>query len=201
MILLRGTVSLSRPKNESKFNTSIMKAPQEVSAFITPVTYEGLHVTDRYDCIDVEGFQVCFTGVIFDSLEDLRRDHNWHNGHDNPFGFQLKHYIPISLFYGKKEGDTVSLRIENIDSDIITVRLTLYSKDCIGRNFEDILHGRTSSLGGIISSPYDISELEQGLLIIEAHKKYSASINLPEVKVDNFKYLKQWIEGIHNNIK
>ena len=135
----------------------------------------------RYDCLNVTGQQVCFRALIY---SDPNKIVSW-SSEEGPLGICISQYIPISLFYGKREGDEVALRFLNKDKEVMNVDVKLNQK-----NFENILHQMTSSFGGVYvqNDKNDISEIKQCCYIITAHDQYSHSIGKPTLEPDQFKY-------------
>jgi hypothetical protein len=159
---------------------------------IHPVSVLSNHGFFKYQCLNVTGHQVCFSGRIYTNHQDEVK--HWVDS-ANPLGVRLSEYLPITLFYGKKEGDEVTLQFKNWDNEIVNVIVTLNSSQLLQKNFEDALYDRTLSFGGICdpSETHGLSRIKQYCFMVTAHEQYAQSIGRPTLEPHKFKYAFNYI--------
>lgn len=175
-------------------------------AYITPNQCQPVAVVSntgqyRYDCLDVTGNQVCFEGVIY---SNPLRIESWSNSnYDCPLGRNISKYIPLCLFHGKREGDTIDLKFFNKKYEAVTVTVQLCSGIQSG-NFQDILYDRTHGFAGVYvfsDDPNAPTRATQYYSIILAHELYAKSIGKPIIHPNNFRCSSSWILCMKEEIK
>lgn len=147
-----------------------------------------------YAVEDVNGLQVCFEGWITNDECD-----NWSCHHYDKIGDNFSNKIPVELFMGKKEGDTVNMTIHG-KQVVVTCRQKeyRYSKNA----FENVLYNLTKSFGGVCASSYfspPLCERSQMAMILSTHEKYARSLNMPIVEPNTFNYSKSYINQCKND--
>lgn len=150
----------------------------------------------RYDCLNVSGPKVCFSCAIFDCNDSQNSHASFSSSKNEVLGKLISEYIPLCLFYGKKEGDVVELQYENKNKETVTVNVTLnqklFGKSC----FEESLFERTLGFGGIYDpmNEKDISRMSQYCFMITAHHEYSYSIGKMCKESHTFRFSNSWVE-------
>lgn len=163
--------------------------------FITPIEQPVAVINNNnYNCSNVKGHQVCFRAIIYTDL----KGRDWMNDSDNPLHRHLPEHFPICLFYGKKEGEKMYLKLNKE----ITIGVTLKGAN---KNFEEMLFERTAGFGGVYSpyasEPDDLSEIQQYCFIVTAHQQYADSIGRKSEAPETFRYSSGWIKCLQNESK
>jgi hypothetical protein len=146
----------------------------------------SLSVRDEHECVsDMTGlgFQVCFQSYI--SNDDCENFAN----HTHPKVGRMSEYIPVVLFYGKKEGDEVELTINGVK--IIVTCNQLETKWT--ERFEDAMYDRTQSFGGVYNDKNCPRILQYSMMIV-THFEYAKSIGRPFVEPTGFRYASSYQE-------
>lgn len=180
-------------------------APKTLKAFITPFdrsvsVVSNSHVLSQYDCLNVTGNQVCIEAGIYDDPDRVR---TWNDMSDmNPLKRRISNHIPLCLFFGKKDGDTVDLLFKNKKDEIVTVTVTL--RGILGGKFEKHVYNATVRFGGIYDydpkDRNDVPEIVQYCMIVAAHQQYAESTGYrPELPKD-FDFVKGWIKCLKKEI-
>lgn len=142
-----------------------------------------------YDVENITGLQVCFESCI--NSDECK---NW-GRYGHPEIGKFRELMPVKLFMGKKEGDTVELLIKG--KKIIVTIDQLNSKYFRYGAFHDFLYDMTKSFGGIYSSHYftpPLCEKRQCEMLINNHKLYSESIGYEIVQPNDFRYNNEYLK-------
>ncbi|HSW76675.1 MAG TPA: hypothetical protein VLG50_06505 [Candidatus Saccharimonadales bacterium] len=129
----------------------------------------AVFISDDYSCLNVKEKQVCFNAILKGFAS-----YNW----------------PISLFYGKKTGDIVTLTFKQFNPCLPTYKyddLHVNILLCAGSKnqpFEDLVYNQTISFGGS-SIFYNKKNIQK---LIEAHYHYATSVNKPVLTIDKFRH-------------
>lgn len=161
-----------------------------ISVLQQPVSVR--HDSDRgcYNCLNTTGHQVCFECSIYNDDKDKTR--TWSNSLRNPLGNTISSFLPICLFYGKKEGDEVELKFKD-KHDV--VRNVVVKLNQTPGKFEEVLYERISGFGGLYdpSNENDPSRMTQYCFIITAHNQYAHSIGKRTIDPCEFRFSLNWI--------
>ena len=189
MVIPRLQLSL----NSSSASLDITKKNQSGKLFVKeePLsirTHDHKEEQYRYDIQNVFGYKVCFNALI--SLNDHEyydyNDYNVNdvNVHSNELfspnhslimnSKQILISLPVELFYGKREAESVELIINDCYTNIITVTLQ--------KDFQQYLYNLTTSSGNIVMSSlfgyrFPICDEMQHYMYFCNHLQYVTSLS------------------------
>lgn len=158
-----------------------------------------------YDVTNVEGFQVTFQGYLFQKIDQLKgiTDENVENITNNKPEWSrrsLSDRFPVSLFFGKKEGDIVVLKYLSKDGETITIHAKLNNLSYMYREqgpFQEALYDALSTFGGCVSQDYydpPLKQRTQREMIHVAHELYARSLKMKIKEPHEFRFSSSYIE-------
>ena len=144
------------------------------------------HGSYGYNVQDVTGLQVCFEAwMTNDECE------NWSCHYYDKFNKKrISDRMPVELFIGKREGDTVEVTINGIKAILTCAQKSYrYSSD----SFENLMYHLTQSFGGLVDASYfspPLTNESQRAMIIANHERYARSLGFGPKNPETFRHNK-----------
>lgn len=143
----------------------------------------------KHHNMDDLGLQVCFEAcIVYDDFKNLN------NNVYNVWGRSLSRMMPIEIFIGKKEGDTIKLDIDYKEIIVTCAQLKYQYAD--HGNFETTLYNLTKSFYNLNDEnnyKQALSKRSQMALILATHEKYARSIGFEPTEPTKFRYARNYI--------
>lgn len=131
-----------------------------------------LKICNNYDVNDISGTQVCFQGYISSSDCD-----NWSGYYYKKIG-KMTSLFPMELFVNKKEGDIISLSINDVQVILTCAqKMSKYNND----TFEYTLYTTSTLFDNILlSNNFHFSHI---LMVVDIHIKHARFHNFKPLKI------------------
>lgn len=168
------------------------------------VSVLGTEGMNHYQCLNVSGPQTCCKAVICSDPENPDQT-NWSDSEfENPLGKTFSGWLPVCLFYGKKDGDIIELIFKKSLNTVQRIEIRQNILKNYVFSFQETLHEITASFGGVYAPIFgeklEIPKLAQYAFIITTHTQYTRSIGNDPIDTMKFQYVKYFIEHFNNVI-
>lgn len=145
--------------------------------------------TPKYNCCNIIGRpQTCCKTIICSDPNDIAHTEWTGNNINNPLEEIISGWIPVRLFYGKKDGDIINLLYQ----DKLDKQVVIEAKIQNNHPLEDILYKATATFEGVHEMPFNgykqDTKLIQYTSIITTHDQYAKSIEKTPIDPLNFNH-------------